>query len=508
MRSAILCLAALAQLALSASAEPMKIPLYKRSNDFVKAGGKELSNGVLSGTVQIGTPPQEFTMAFDTTTGYSWVRGSRCKTENCLDRCTYYSRRSDTVTSLGKKFSVEYGDACVDTHVYLDTFNFAGLTVENMPFGGAYRMSGFVDGFDGYLGLGRDVNFTQTKIKSSAAYGLNKRDVAIPASAFVENAYQQGSGIESLQFGMYTTSTEDDGFSQSGVVTPEPTIVTNADGSVTTTNADGSTSTTATDGTITTTPATIVTNADGSVTTTNADGSTSTTATDGTITTTPATVTTPVDTTTSATTDNTVSSGGFGFVKRHNQKVDGYLVLGGVDTSVIEGDVNYLPLSNNPDGGPKNWEVCIRDANFGSKLNLKQQIGAIAAISTSSEYISMPAHQADAFHKKFGGTYYATTKTYSIKCSKIKDLPPLKLQLETHIVEIPASYWTREIDNGRDCCATRISRGSSDRDWVLGSSFTNAFYTTFDTENDTLGLAIKKGTSASGLKIYKKNKKA
>ncbi|KAL0084864.1 aspartic peptidase domain-containing protein [Phycomyces blakesleeanus] len=453
MRSAILCLAALAQLALSASAEPMKIPLYKRSNDFVKAGGKELSNGVLSGTVQIGTPPQEFTMAFDTTTGYSWVRGSRCKTENCLDRCTYYSRRSDTVTSLGKKFSVEYGDACVDTHVYLDTFNFAGLTVENMPFGGAYRMSGFVDGFDGYLGLGRDVNFTQTKIKSSAAYGLNKRDVAIPASAFVENAYQQGSGIESLQFGMYTTSTEDDGFSQSGVVTPEPTIVTNADGSVTTTNADGSTSTTATD-------------------------------------------------------DNTVSSGGFGFVKRHNQKVDGYLVLGGVDTSVIEGDVNYLPLSNNPDGGPKNWEVCIRDANFGSKLNLKQQIGAIAAISTSSEYISMPAHQADAFHKKFGGTYYATTKTYSIKCSKIKDLPPLKLQLETHIVEIPASYWTREIDNGRDCCATRISRGSSDRDWVLGSSFTNAFYTTFDTENDTLGLAIKKGTSASGLKIYKKNKKA
>ncbi|KAI9008748.1 aspartic peptidase domain-containing protein [Phycomyces nitens] len=480
MRSAILCLAALAQLALSASAEPIKIPLYKRTNSFVKAGGKELSNGVLSGTVQIGTPPQEFTMAFDTTTGYSWVRGSRCKTENCLDRCTYYSRRSETVTSIGKKFSVEYGDACVDTHIYLDTFNFAGLKVDDMPFGGAYRMSGFVDGFDGYLGLGRDVNFTQTKIKSSAAYGLNKRDVDLPASAFVQNAYQQGSGIESLQFGMYTTSTEDDGFNQSGVVTPEPTVVTNADGSVTTTNADGSTSTTALDGTITTTPATAVTA--------------------------PTTDTATTDTTapaTTPTTDPTVSSGGFGFVKRHN-KVDGYLVLGGVDTSVIEGDVNYLPLSNNPDGGPKNWEVCIRDANFGSKLNLKQQIGAIAAISTSSEYISMPAHQADAFHKKFGGTYYSSTKTYSIKCSKIKDLPTLKLQLENHIIELPASYWTREIDNGRDCCATRISRGSSDRDWVLGSSFTNAFYTTFDTENDTLGLAIKKGSSASGLKIYKK----
>lgn len=41
-----------------------------------------------------------------------------------------------------------------------------------MPFGGAYRMSGFGDGFDGYLGLGRSVDFNETKIGSTASGNL------------------------------------------------------------------------------------------------------------------------------------------------------------------------------------------------------------------------------------------------------------------------------------------------------------------------------------------------
>lgn len=71
----------------------------------------------------------------------------QCKTDNCRGRCTYYARKSSDAVSYGKKFSVEYGDSCVDTHVYKDTFEFAGLTVKDMPFGGAYRMSGFGEGF-------------------------------------------------------------------------------------------------------------------------------------------------------------------------------------------------------------------------------------------------------------------------------------------------------------------------------------------------------------------------
>jgi hypothetical protein len=44
----------------------------------------------------------------------------------------------------------------------LDTVTFSDRTVPNMPIGGAERMSGFGAGFDGYLGLGPNIQFNKT----------------------------------------------------------------------------------------------------------------------------------------------------------------------------------------------------------------------------------------------------------------------------------------------------------------------------------------------------------
>jgi hypothetical protein len=54
MRTTLLALAAIAQLALSVTAEPepYKIPLYRRSNGVVSAAGKSLDNGVVSVPLQ------------------------------------------------------------------------------------------------------------------------------------------------------------------------------------------------------------------------------------------------------------------------------------------------------------------------------------------------------------------------------------------------------------------------------------------------------------------------
>jgi hypothetical protein len=214
MKSTILCLAAIAQIALSAvSAEPIqKIPLYyKRHNkqEFIASAAKSLENGMLGGVVQIGNPPQNLTMAFDTSTGFSWVRGTQCISENCLGRKDFNPENSTSIVSTYHNFTLNYGKGIVNTTIYVDTFRYAGLTVEKMPFGSAYEMKGFNKGFDGYLGLGRDVNLNS----SSTFYA--KRD--IPASGFVPNAFQQASGMQSSQFGMYTVSTGS-GFSQSGSV--------------------------------------------------------------------------------------------------------------------------------------------------------------------------------------------------------------------------------------------------------------------------------------------------
>ncbi|KAI9495736.1 aspartic peptidase domain-containing protein [Zychaea mexicana] len=446
MRHTLLWIAALTA---SAVADPLTtIPLFRRSDDsgIIRAAADELDSGVLGGKVLIGTPPQEFTMAFDTNTGFSWVRGSRCKSENCLDRCTYYARRSETVTSTGQKLKVKYGEACVETTIYLDTVEFGGLSVENMPFGGAYRMTGFDAGFDGYLGLGRSVDFNKTHIYSSAAQGLARRD--LPASSFVGNAYQQGTGMESAQFGMFTTGSSDNGFGSSGAVTEDDAT------------SDG-------DATNPSTP--------------------------------PAEDQTSGDSSTSE-----VTSGGFGFFKRHYDEPAGYLVLGGIDKSAIKGKVAYIDLVDSSSGSA-NWEVPISLVRFDMDLILQQKKHAKALISTSQNFIYMPYDQADIFHEVFGGKFQESTKTYKVKCSKIKDMPRLKLYLGDWAVEVPAQYWTRVVDAPTDCCATRIARGESDRDWILGTSFTNLFYTTFDPLEEKLGLALKKGQKNDGLKLIDKS---
>lgn len=210
MKTTLICLAAIA---LSVTAEPIqRIPLYyKRSSksDFVSTEAEELKNGMLGGVVQIGNPPKNFTMAFDTSTGFSWVRGEQCGDENCQGRNSYDARNSTTAISTGQSFTMKYGNANVYSTIYADTFQFSDITVKNMSFGGAYRMEGFNEGFDGFLGLGRNVNLNTTKVQYA------KRDV--PPPGFVQASFQQTYGLQSAQFGMYTTSVGS-GFYDSGFV--------------------------------------------------------------------------------------------------------------------------------------------------------------------------------------------------------------------------------------------------------------------------------------------------
>ncbi|KAI8975985.1 aspartic peptidase domain-containing protein [Pilobolus umbonatus] len=189
-----------------------RIPLYRKRTedpDFISTPANDLANGMLGGMIEIGNPPQKFIVAFDTSTGFSWVTSNRCTSENCQGRRSYNAEESSTAVDVGIDFKVDYGTEGISSTLYLDTLRFAGITIEEMPFGSAYQMSGFTQGFDGFLGLGRNVNLNKSEIHYA------KRD--IPASGFIPNSYQQSSSIRSAQFGMYVLS-YGGGFSETGYV--------------------------------------------------------------------------------------------------------------------------------------------------------------------------------------------------------------------------------------------------------------------------------------------------
>lgn len=112
-------------------------------------------------------------------------------------------------------------------------------------------------------------------------------------------------------------------------------------------------------------------------------------------------------------------------------------------------------------------------------------------------------HAAECFHRKFNAVYEKSSNTYTIKCSDAQNLPPLTIEFDHFTAVLPPSLWTGVTDASRDCCHTKIQRGNSNHDWVLGTAFTHAFYSVFDSEKDAIGFGLLKD-GANGATIIPK----
>ncbi|KAI9245452.1 aspartic peptidase domain-containing protein [Sporodiniella umbellata] len=440
-----------ASLLLTANTKTVRVPLYRRHINFISASAKELKNGMLGGHFQIGNPPQNFTLAFDTTTGFTWVRGKECNGKNCLGREAYNARNSTSAISTSHTFKMKYGASKVSTKIYLDTFQYSGLEVDHLPFGSAYCMKGFDEGFDGFIGLGRSVDLNRKQI------GYSKRD--IPALGFVPAAYQQGSGIGSSQFGMYTTS-GGSGFTQDSVQI----------------NA----SNTGFQSTVTVVSTTTVLSSIKAAAVSTAAPSVALNPSIG------------------------IASGGWGSLKRRTVEEEpaGYLILGGIDDEAIQGRLYYTRVAEENDYG--HWAVPVYEAKFVHDLYFHVKRHAKAIISTSTDIIGLPDQQADEFKKHWYAEYDTIDNTYLIPCCLMSRLKSFQIQLGSLTVTLPPSYWSHPQATDTCCkmCRTHIGRSGSECDFTLGHSFTNAFYTQFDDENDRIGLAIKRNHIHDGLELW------
>ncbi|KAF8391571.1 hypothetical protein HHK36_023877 [Tetracentron sinense] len=110
------------------------------------------------GEIGIGTPPQKFTVIFDTGSSNLWVPSSKCYfSVACYFHSKYKSGQSSTYKKNGKSAEIHYGTGAISGFFSQDHVKIGDLVVKNQEFIEASRepsVTFLVAKFDGILGLG------------------------------------------------------------------------------------------------------------------------------------------------------------------------------------------------------------------------------------------------------------------------------------------------------------------------------------------------------------------
>lgn len=119
---------------------------------------KNYMNVQYFGEISIGSPPQNFTVIFDTGSSDLWVPSSKCYFSiSCYFHSKYKSSHSSTYTKIGKPFEIHYGSGSISGFSSQDNVEIGNYVIKDQVFIEATRERslGFaVNKFDGILGLG------------------------------------------------------------------------------------------------------------------------------------------------------------------------------------------------------------------------------------------------------------------------------------------------------------------------------------------------------------------
>jgi len=116
-------------------------------------------NAQYYGEISLGSPPQTFSVVFDTGSSNLWVPSTHCSSIACFLHRRFDSNKSSTFKSNGTEFGIQYGSGSLEGIISNDNLEVGGIVVKHQDFGESVKEPGlaFAFGkFDGIFGLGYD----------------------------------------------------------------------------------------------------------------------------------------------------------------------------------------------------------------------------------------------------------------------------------------------------------------------------------------------------------------
>ena len=163
----------------------------------------------------------------------------------------------------------------------------------------------------------------------------------------------------------------------------------------------------------------------------------------------------------------------------------GEFLLGGVNEDKYDGKITWLPIRRKG-----YWEVNLDSFSFGKETLDLEDTGA--AIDTGTSLIAVPSDVAELLNKEIGAKK-SWNGQYTVDCSAIERLPPIKFNFSGHEFELEASDY---ILNLQGTCISSFTGIDIPPPlgpiWIIGDSFLRRYYSVYDLGKDRVGLAKSK----------------
>lgn len=149
------------------------------------------------GIISVGTPPQKFTVDFDTGSSDFWLVSSDCSSQSCNKHKKFSSDKSSTYVLDNKRFTISYGDGSYAVgSTAFDDLEINGLKISRQGLAIVNDQGGFDDDImDGMLGLGyKTIASTGFPTPIDNAYSQNKITERVFAFWLNRNKHSSNGG--------------------------------------------------------------------------------------------------------------------------------------------------------------------------------------------------------------------------------------------------------------------------------------------------------------------------
>lgn len=164
---------------------------------------------------------------------------------------------------------------------------------------------------------------------------------------------------------------------------------------------------------------------------------------------------------------------------------DSEAVFGGVDKSHYTGKITTIPLRRKA-----YWEVDLDSISLGEDKAELDNTGVI--LDTGTSLIALPSSLAEMLNAQIGAKK-GYNGQYSVDCSKKSSLPDVTFTLSGYDFSLPASDYILEVSGS--CISTFMGMDFPEPVGplaILGDAFLRRYYSIYDLENNTVGLALAK----------------